>query len=336
MTHSGAVAQPHILDVARIRRSIWLALGVVAPWGLGIAVGDATNGSIASFGAYLLVVSFPTVPAARPFVTLGLAALILSAFACLGASVSLGSVGFFVVAVLAALAQAVAEIRGGALRLPVALAALAFFLSIEQLPEGGWLTYGGLFLSGTAWGAFVAALVLPRVLAKPSGRLSDDLATGRFLATAAGVSLLGSLAALYAPGAHPGWLPAAALRVLKPTRDETLRRMKQRGVGSLLGAACGGLLLGWASAPWLHALIVGMLVFAMLTIGAKRYGAWTFCLTAVALAFDLGPAAHPLPIALDRVLLTAGGLLVVAALVVFLPQRASPPAQESVAPRSGS
>jgi hypothetical protein len=42
----------------------------------------------------------------------------------------------------------------------------------------------------------------------------------------------------------------------------------------------------------------------MLMIGAKRHGAWTFCRTAVALAFDLGPAAHPLPVAVDRVLLT--------------------------------
>jgi hypothetical protein len=114
--------------------------------------------------------------------------------------------------------------------------------------------------------------------------------------------------------------------------------MKQRGVGSLLGAAAGGLILGWASAAWLHALLVGGLVFAMLTIGAKRYGAWTFCLTAVALAFDLGPAAHPLPVAMDRVLLTVGGL-VIAALVIGLlpgsgptPARGAPPRNEGGIP----
>ncbi|WP_084639662.1 FUSC family protein [Kaistia adipata] len=134
-------------------------------------------------------------------------------------------------------------------------------------------------------------------------------------------------------GSHAGWLPAAALRVLKPTRGETLSRMKQRGIGSLLGAAAGGLLLGFSGAAWLHALIVGGLVFAMLVIGAKRYGAWTFCLTAVALAFDLGPAADPVPMALDRVLLTAGGLLVATAVFALLPgQEGSPSADR----RSGT
>lgn len=319
MTIPDPSKKPGFLDPVRIRYSILVAAGVVAPWAVGIAIGNAANGSIAAFGAYLLLVSFPTVPVIRPGMMLGLAVGILSAFAFLGASVTIGGAGFFAVAILVALAQAVMELRGGALRLPVALAALAFFLSIGQLPQGGWLVYGSLFMAGTAWGAVVAALVLPRAPVKGSALPVGGGAGRRFLATAAVASLLGSLLAMISPSSHPGWLPAAALRVLKPTREETLRRMKQRGIGSLLGAGCGGLLLGLASAPWLHALLVAVLVFAMLMIGAKRYGAWTFCLTAVALAFDLGPAASPLPVAFDRVLLTAGGLLAAGALFWLLP-----------------
>lgn len=303
-----------------------LALAVVAPWAVGIAVGEAANGSVAAFGAYLLIVSFPTVPLVRPFATLGASALVLSFFAGLGASIALGSPAFFIVAVLAALAQAAAELRGGPLRLPVALGALAFFLAVGQMPAGGALIYGGLFLAGALWGGLIAAVVLPRAPAKPAPKVSGEAAATRFLGVAAVTSLLGSLAAVFVPSSHPGWLPAAALRVLKPTRAETLRRMKQRGMGSLLGAAAGGLILGWASAAWLHALLVGGLVFAMLTIGAKRYGAWTFCLTAVALAFDLGPAAHPLPVAVDRVLLTVGGLCVAAIAIGLLPVGATTPA----------
>jgi len=289
--------------------------------GLGIALDEAARGSIAAFGAYLLIVSFPTVPSARPFATLALAALILSVAASLGTAVAEGGAGFFLLAILAALAQAVAELRGGPFRLPVALATLTFFLSVAQSPEGGRLPYAGLFLAGTLWGLAVAALVPPRAPAKPPSQAVADMAGARFLATAATAGLLGALAAAFTPSSPPGWLPAAALRVLKPTRAETLHRMKRHGIASLLAAAAGGLLLGWASAAWLHALIVGGLVFAMLMIGAKRYGAWTFCLMAVALAFDLGPAADPLPVAIARVLLTGGGLLIAAALVVLLPGR---------------
>ena len=335
MTRADVPAKPAALDLVKLRRSLILAAGVVAPWGLGIALGEGASGSIAAFGAYLLIVSFPSVPDTRPFVTLGLAALILSAFAALGASVALGGAGFFLVAILAALAQAVAELRGGPLRLPVALGVLAFFLSVAQLPGGGWPPYGGLFLAGAVWGAVVAAMVLPRMAAGPTAWAVGELATVRFLGAAVATALLGALAAAVSSSQHPGWLPAAALRVLKPTREETLRRMRQRGVGSLLGAAVGGLLLGWASAAWLHALIVGGLVFAMLLIGAKRYGAWTFCLTAVALAFDLGPATDPLSMAFDRVLLTAGGLLVAVAVVAVLPGRVAAPAPGDAVPDAG-
>jgi hypothetical protein len=312
-------AKPGFLDSVRVRRSMMVAGSVVAPWAVGMAVGNAASGSVAAFGAYLLLVSFPAVPLVRPMMTLTLAAAVLTGFAFLGASVTIGDAGFFAVAILAAIAQAVMELRGGALRLPVALAALAFFLSIQQLPQGSSLIYGGLFMAGTLWGAVMAALVLPRAPAKGAPLPVEGGAERRFLGAAVAASLLGSLLATISPSSHPGWLPAAGLRVLKPTREETLRRMKQRGFGSLLGAACGGLLLGMANAPWLHALLVGVLVFAMLMIGAKRYGAWTFCLTAVALAFDLGPASSPLPVAFDRVLLTVGGLLVAGVVFWLLP-----------------
>lgn len=304
------VLQMAELNRARIVRAFLLALGIAAPWITGIAVGHAVFGSIASFGSYLLIVSFPHISERRTFSVLLCAALLLSAFAALGASVKLGSPTFFIAAAFAALVQGLYECRGGFMRTPAALGALAFFLSVGQLAEGGALSYAGPFLIGTLWGIVVVSAVIIRASDAEDAPQPINLGREqkRFIAAIVGSALLGGAAASIVPSTHPCWLPAASMRVIKPTRQETWQRMKQRGLGSLLGAAFGGLVLGLYTSPLLHALMMLLLVFTMLLIGSKRYAVWTFCLTAVVLTFVLAPGSSVLLIAADRVLLTVGGL----------------------------
>lgn len=275
------------LTPAKALNALAMALGVSAPWLAGIATGHAVHGSIASFGAYLLIVSFPRLPASGRWRILMVSSLVISLFAAAGGSVALGSAGFFVLALAAAMAQGLGELIGGYFRLPVALAALAFFLSVGQVPAGGEIVYGLCFLGGAVWGSAFVFACIPGVTGEAKASrdpLLKDTGRRRFLGGMALVSLLGGVAACFSPGSHPCWLTAAGLRVMKPTRRETIYRMKTRGLGTVLGAATGGLLLGLSPLPWLHASLVGVLVFCMLLIGAKRYGIWTFCLTAVALA----------------------------------------------------
>lgn len=311
------------LNAKRLIRALLLAASVAAPWMAGIALGHGPAGSIASFGAYLLIVSFPFLPRKRTWLMLLTAALTISGFASLGALVPLGSPAFYACAVVAATAQGLAELKARALRLPVALAALAFFLSVGQAPQGTALAYAATFLGGTLWGVLVVFTLVAHAgtLRATPAAVIPAADQQRFIASMVGASLLGGAIAGMAPSAHPCWLPAAALRVLKPTRIQTLKRMQDRGIGSLLGAAFGGLLLGLYAAPWLKAGLVSVLVFTMMIVGAKRYAVWTFCLTAVSLAFNVSPEASAIAIATDRVLLTAGGLVIAGIAVFVLPGR---------------
>lgn len=321
----GAPATAHL-------RHVLLALVVVAPWYLGIATGHQSTGLVASFGAYLIAVSFPLLPAARRNRTLVLSALIFSSFATLGAVVPLGSAAFFACALLAALAQSVFELRGGAYRLPVALAALSFFLSVGQVPAHGALHYGASFLAGTIWTAvFMPALIAraPKAgtaaLVTAPVEVDGPAAHRRFTLAMLAAALSGSFTACFAPGSHPCWMPAAGLRIMKPTRSQTLYRMRARGAGTILGAAASGLILGLSPLPWLHATLVFAVLVAMLTIGARKYGAWSFCLTAIALAFDLQPEGSVLLIATDRVMLTLGGIALAAVMIPLLPRQKPAP-----------
>lgn len=65
---------------------------------------------------------------------------------------------------------------------------------------------------------------------------------------------------------------------------------------------------------------MGLLLFAMLMIGAKRYGYWTFCLTAIALTFNLTATAGPIVLAIDRVLLTVCALVIAIMMLLLLPK----------------
>lgn len=314
----------------KIRRATVLAVTVMLPWFIGIISGYAQYGSIASFASYLMVVSFPSLPAKNSLSILTLSALLFSLFASIGIFVTLGSVAFFVFALLAALAQALGELKQGVFRLPIALSALAFFLSVGMVPASGPLFYSLYFSLGALWGIVLARLMLP---VSPQTEVSTPLAISslslRFTLGMGIVSLVGSTLACLSGGSHPCWLPAAALRVMKPTREQTLYRIKTRSIGTLTGAAAGGLLLGLSPIPWLHASIAGGVLFAMLLIGAKRYGGWSFCLTAIALAFNLTPDASPVSMALNRSLLTLIGMcLALLALILLVrnpPKKPVPP-----------
>ena len=321
------------IKTPQVARAGLLTCGVILPWFVGIALGEAQYGSIASFASYLLVVSFPSLPARHTFRQLLIAACLFCLFATIGSLVSLGSVAFFIPAVMAALAQSLGELRGGFLRLPVALSALAFFLSVGQLPSGGWLAYSLFFSSGAAWGLLLARLLIPFAGAETSSPASPGKLPlsqqGRYTLSMVTVSLLGSLIACFAPGSHPCWLPAAGLRVMKPTRDQTVYRMKTRSAGTLLGAMCAGLLLGLSAYPWLHAIIAAGMLFAMLLIGARRYGCWTFCLTAIALAFNLNAESSLTGMAVNRTLLTLVGISLALMTLWMLPKKSCPPASDN-------
>lgn len=304
----------------RIRRAALLAIGVMLPWFIGIISGYAQYGSIASFASYLMVVSFPLLPARHCLRVLGISALLFSVFASIGVFVTLGTVSFFIFALLAALAQGLGELKQGYFRLPVALSALAFFLSVGQSPASGPLFYSLCFSLGAVWGIVLARVMLPvNSQNESSSSLHISPLSLRFAAGMGVVSLVGSVLACLSGGSHPCWLPAAALRVMKPTREQTIYRIKTRSLGTLAGAATGGLLLGLSPTPWLHALIAGGMLFAMLLIGAKRYGGWSFCLTAIALAFNLTPDASAVSMALNRSQLTIVGMcLALLALLILV------------------
>ena len=311
------------LPPEKIRRAALLAVGVMLPWFLGIVSGDAQYGSIASFASYLMVVSFPLLPAKYCLPTLFVSAMIFSLFASIGVFVTLGTTAFFIFALLAALAQGMGELKQGYFRLPIALSALAFFLSVGMAPAAGPAFYSLYFTLGALWGVGLAWRMLPvNPDHEASAPLSLTSISLRFAAGMSVVSMLGSALACFSGGSHPCWLPAAALRVMKPTREQTLYRIKTRSLGTLTGAATGGLLLGLSPLPWLHAGMAGTMLFVMLLIGAKRYGGWSFCLTAIALAFNLTPDASAVSMAINRSLLTIVGMcLVLLILLVLAKQR---------------
>ncbi|MGH4103117.1 hypothetical protein ACRFAB_10750 [Klebsiella pneumoniae] len=98
--------------------AIPLTLTMLFPWIVSLFMQEPASGSIASFGAYMLVISFSVLPVKNPLQQVLIAAGIMIFFATLGFSAPGGSIYFFLFAILAALAQGLAELRGGNLRLP--------------------------------------------------------------------------------------------------------------------------------------------------------------------------------------------------------------------------
>ncbi|HDU8656025.1 TPA: FUSC family protein [Morganella morganii subsp. morganii] len=308
----------------KVSVSFFIAIWIITPWITGIIAEQPTFGSLMAFGAYLLIVSFPVLPRRYPLFYLLRGAGIISLFAVLGFSVTLGSVPFFVCSVVCAMLQSIAELRGSYLRLPVALGVLAYFLSVGQIPEQGIIFCSMAFTAGTFWSMLMAIILLPRSDKTWTIQPVDihKKPVKRFTVIMVLTALIGSiLATLMTASSHPCWLPAAGLRVMKPERSVTLARLQARGAGTIAGAAAGGVLLGCYTIPALHAGMVGVLLFLMLIIGAKRYGYWTFCLTAIALTFNLAPGVDSVYLAADRVLLTVIALAIVTLMLRFLPEK---------------
>jgi len=83
------------IKTRKVARASLLTLGVILPWAIGIAEGQAQYGCIASFASYLLVVSYPSLPRQHTVRQLLISACLFSLFATLGSLVRLGSMGFF-------------------------------------------------------------------------------------------------------------------------------------------------------------------------------------------------------------------------------------------------
>lgn len=60
-------------------------------------------------------------------------------------------------------------------------------------------------------------------------------------------------------------------------------------------------------------------MFIMQLATAKRYAIWTFCLTSIALAFDFTLPSSIFTMAFERVILTAGGILIALIMLLVLP-----------------
>lgn len=129
---------------------------------------EPASGSIASFGAYMLVISFSVLPVKNPLQQVLIAAGIMIFFATLGFSAPGGSIYFFLFAILAALAQGLAELRGGNLRLPVSLAALVFFLAHGQSSAETLSQYIFSFGLGCLWAIPFILIFIPKETLSPA------------------------------------------------------------------------------------------------------------------------------------------------------------------------
>lgn len=309
----------------KILRACFVASGTLFPWLMGMLTGYLEAGIIMSFGCYLVVASFTFLPEQHRFKLLLQSAILLSAYAAIGIYTTMGSFLFFLFAVLFALSQCIAELRNNYLRVPVALATLGFFLSVNQVPQQGASFYAVFFMLGCFWGiviAYIGISTTTKTLPTCAIHVRDQKQQ-RFGIAMIIASLLGSSLACFTPGSHPCWLPAATLRVMKPTKEQTRYRIKARIIGSVLGAAVGGVLLGISTLPYLRLLLVYLIIVAMLLITAKRYAGWTFCLTAVALAFNLGLHGDIVTMAFNRAFLTAGGICVALLMLFIIPHEQS-------------
>ncbi|MCS6085198.1 hypothetical protein LNN85_07220 [Klebsiella pneumoniae subsp. pneumoniae] len=207
---------------------------------------EPASGSIASFGAYMLVISFSVLPVKNPLQQVLIAAGIMIFFATLGFSAPGGSIYFFLFAILAALAQGLAELRGGNLRLPVSLAALVFFLAHGQSSAETLSQYIFSFGLGCLWAIPFILIFIPKETLSPARAPlypMESPTQRRFLLGITFTALLGTIAVSLSTVAHACWIPAAALRVVKPGWEETRYRIQTRSMGTMLGAIVGSIIL---------------------------------------------------------------------------------------------
>lgn len=331
------------MERTRLVRASMLALAATAPGFLGLSIGHVEAGIAGAFGAYLLVVSFPRLPVRQPRAKLAVASICFGASAAIGAFCGLDLWRLLPAAILFALWQARTELVPVSLRPVAALSALAMALSTAPLPAGLTpATYGLALGAGALWEAVLVAALVPRgdtgrrtwrneLIVPWKGLLSwEGPVTGaglkgsaRFDLVMAVLAALGSVLVALVPVPHSGWLLSTALRVMKPTRAESLTRMHRRGLGTVLGSVAAVAIL-WAGMPLaLHIALMGAVLCAMLLAGPQRYGLYSFCLTVVALNFAASPTEAVAALGGYRVGLTVGGLALGLLACLALPRGAA-------------
>jgi hypothetical protein len=299
---------------------------------LGVCFGDASMGSTASFGAYLVVVTHNELPshdrARRLFTTV----LMLSTAAQAGAAAGMRPWAFLLLAVLGAAWQAWTEVADISLRLPSAMAVLAMLVSTGNISDGRLAgMYGAVFGAGAVWQALVQYIVARRETspnaasaAEFAALFSAAAAARRFVAVMTTLSIVAGSVALALPVPHAAWLLTTALRVMKPSQKHTLQRLKHRFVGTAGGAIFSAALLARPVPGLLRAGILGVMLTIMQLVGAQRYAAWTFCLTVIALDLGEQPDATGWQVAEYRLGLTIGGLALALLFSVCLPSAGEP------------
>jgi uncharacterized membrane protein YccC len=161
------------------------------------------------------------------------------------------------------------------------MAVLAMLLSTGNV--SGDLTavpYAAAFGAGAVWQALVQYVVARRVDAPTAPPLAEFAVTFLaanaarwFIGIMAALAIVGGVIALMLPVPHAAWLLTAALRVMKPLHDDTLRRLKQRLVGTVAGALFSAGLLAWPLPTLVQAGIFGVMLTIMQLFGARRYAA---------------------------------------------------------------
>ncbi|HEX4220410.1 MAG TPA: FUSC family protein [Acidimicrobiales bacterium] len=304
---------------SRVGSSALTAFLVAVPLALGFATGHSVAGGVGALGAYLWTASHITDK--RPVgLPIGVVTALLLGLA--GVTGALGGryLWFLVVmVVLWASAQAVTDVAGGPLRVPVALSALCMLLSAI---DGGHTITGALWqglltLGGAAW---ITGTDLVR---HPPWRSPRPAATMGFKALRPAwpegrrfalllvipTALVAGIAGTFQIS-HGAWMATTVLRVLRPDRASTVTRSKQRAVGTVVGAILAAVLLAAAPAAVTAVAVVVVAVTAMQLVGPRRYGWYTFFLTLIAL--QLSSIGHPRDwgIALIRAVLTLVGTAV--------------------------
>jgi hypothetical protein len=296
---------------------------VAGPFALGLATGHPAAGGVASLSAYLWTLSH--LNDKRP---LGLSVAVVSVLLLViaGAMGALAGRHLWLLIVATALwapIQALADVATGALRMPVAMAALGMLLSAIT---GGTSPYGALwrgvlFLAGATW------VALWEILRHPPWRSADEgtreLAFGKLARSwrqSWGFALLLTVPTTLAAGAagafeisHGAWMATTVLRVLRPDRADTIARSWRRLVGTCAGALLAALLLATVPAPKTVVVVLILALTAMQLVGPGRYGIYTFFLTLIALQLSAAGSASHFGIALIRVVLTLAGTVVAVA-----------------------
>jgi Fusaric acid resistance protein-like len=315
--------------VATLPRAAVSAGAATLPAILGAYLDQVSFGFTASFGAYLVAITHPSLPAQGGAQRLAATVLMLSLGAVAGAASAMQVWAFVPLAVVCATWQAWAELADSGLRLPAAMSVLASLLSAGNVSSHvAAVTFGAAFASGAVWQGLVQCIAartssMPKaLLAVDSAVLPSSIAAApRFIGTMAALGFVGGAIAASLPVPHAGWLLTAALRVMKPTQAQTLLRLKQRLTGTIGGAVFAAGLLCWPLPALLHAGALGIILTLMQLVGAKRYAVWTFCLTVIALDLkSVLPQEIGWRLGEERILLTIGGLALAILFSLRLPQ----------------